>query len=137
MQILASIEPEAADVSETPDGEGKQLLMSRRHVWHEHVIRRIHSTTQTLHGLREKLEQRLRDDVTGLPPQRKRRRLFEEYQMQQWAFEALSGIAAENDTRSQRIAARRQELVAAKARLQAELLYAKVCTFTIVTDALS
>jgi hypothetical protein len=128
MQILASIEPEAADMSETPDGEGSHLLMSRRHIWHEHVTRRIHSTTQTLHGLREKLEQRLRDDATGLQPQNKRRCLFEEYQMQQWALESLSGIAADNEARLQRIAARRQEIAAEKARLQAELFYAKVRT---------
>jgi hypothetical protein len=55
MQILADVDKEAADVSETVDGAGKNMLMSARHVWHEHIQRRAHACATTLAALRDDL----------------------------------------------------------------------------------
>lgn len=60
VQILAEVDQEAADVSETFDGAGRNLLMSARHVWDEHLQRRSHSCITTLATLHDQLTSRAR-----------------------------------------------------------------------------
>lgn len=113
-------------MSETADGAGRGLLMSRGHVWHEHALRRAHAATRTLHELQQRLEKRLRDDTTAAEPDGKKRRLFEEYQGLQWALEALAPMEAANAARKARHDARVAELAAEMAKLDTELAYCKV-----------
>ena len=60
LQILADVDQEAADVSETLDGAGHNLLMSARHVWDEHLQRRAHTCITTLATLQDNLSARTR-----------------------------------------------------------------------------
>jgi hypothetical protein len=66
LQILADVDPESADVSETCDGAGHNLLMSARHVWDEHLQRRAHKCIVTLATLHDNLSARMRGPT---PPQ--------------------------------------------------------------------
>lgn len=52
------MDQEEADVAETNDGAGQNLVMSRRHVWRELMQRRAHSCVETLAQLRVDLSQR-------------------------------------------------------------------------------
>jgi hypothetical protein len=66
VQILADVDQESADVSETYDGAGHNLLMSARHVWDEHLQRRAHTCITTLATLHDNLTARMRGPT---PPQ--------------------------------------------------------------------
>ena len=65
MQILADVDQEAADVSETYDGAGHNLLMSSRHVWDEHLQRRAHACITTLATLHDNLSTRTRSSAVN------------------------------------------------------------------------
>lgn len=113
-------------MSETADGAGRGLLMSRGHVWHEHALRRACNATRMLHELQQRLEKRLRDDTAAAEPSGKKRRLFEEYQGLQWALEALAPMEAANAERKAKHEARSREIAAEMSKLDAELAYCKV-----------
>lgn len=65
MQILADVDQEAADISETYDGAGRNLLMSSRHVWDEHLQRRAHACITTLATLHDNLSARTRSSAVS------------------------------------------------------------------------
>lgn len=127
MQIFASIDSEAADVSETPDAAGKNLLMSRRHVWKDIVLRRTHDTVKTLETLRMELQNRAKDCTESTAAGGKRRRQFEEYQMQQWALASMDAYAAATRAESDTMAAESRDIAAKKAVLEQDIAYATVC----------
>jgi hypothetical protein len=126
VQIFAVVDPEAADVSETPDAAGKNLLMSRRHVWQDIVLRQTHDTVKTLDTLRMELEKRAKDGVDSTAAGGKRRRHFEEYQMQQWALASMDAFAAETRTEHDKMAAESRDIAAKKAVLEQDIAYGKV-----------
>lgn len=58
LQILAEVDQEEADVADTNNGAGENLVMSRRHVWRELMQRRAHTCVETLAKLRVDLSER-------------------------------------------------------------------------------
>jgi hypothetical protein len=43
VQLLSDIDPEEADIDETDDQAGRSLIMSRDHVWRDHVLRKAYT----------------------------------------------------------------------------------------------
>jgi hypothetical protein len=121
------VDEEAADVFETPDSAGKNLLMSRRHVWQDHVLRRAEKSVAALHSLQSDLEARMAADKQPGEGDRKRKRVFEDYQMEQWALDSMDAFEAETSAEAAKIAAERRSIEAKKAALRTEIKYAEVC----------
>ena len=100
--------------------------MSRRHVWQDHVLRRAAKSVETLHGLQTNLEERVARDKLPGEGNRKRKRVFEDYQMEQWALDSMDAFDAETNAEAAKIAADKRSIEARKAALQIEIKYAQV-----------
>jgi hypothetical protein len=126
VQIFASVDEEAADVFETPDAAGKNLLMSRRHAWRDGAMRRAAASVAVLHSLQSELEKRMREDKELAANGRKKPRLFDEYQCEQWALEQIEKRAAERKAEEDSISAQIRAVQAQKAALEQEMKYQHV-----------
>ena len=126
MQILASVDEEAADVFETEDAAGKNLLVGRSHAWEDRMLRKTHTIVSSIHDLQTELEQRMREDKDAAQPVRKRARLFEELQVEQFALNRTDAMAAATKAETDKLHAEIRSMDAQKAVLEREIKYAKV-----------
>lgn len=107
--------------------------MSRRHAWHDALLRRTAAAVTTLETLGTDLHAR----TTGARGERgtKRPRLFEEYQMQQWMLESMKGIADSTEAEEGKLAAATRALATKTCSLERDVNHLKVCSWTLSATA--